>query len=182
MQINLRAIRVIVVLLILLLTSSISYSQQYYKWVDENGVTHYGEVLPDANTKHVAFEFPQQHTTANAEDDYYSIQNQLQRMLERRKLESEIRARRETSAPVAQPLPVQYEEPRYAVGPLYHPVYYPHLKKKYKYGCKYGHNCGAPAPVHRKAIFHNRSSRGTGAKSGKVAKRGIHSGTTARTR
>ena len=94
MQINLRAIRVIVVLLILLLASSISYGQQYYKWVDENGVTHYGETLPNDKTEYVAFEFPAQYTTSNAEDDYYSIQNQLQRMLERRTLQREARARR----------------------------------------------------------------------------------------
>ncbi len=181
MRINLRAIQAMLVLLILLLASSISYGQQYYKWVDENGVTHYGEALPSENTEHVAFEFPEQYTTTNAEEDYYSIQNQLQRMLERRKLQREARASRQSPAPAAQPQPVRYEEPRYIVGPLHRPIYYPHLKKKFKHDCKYG-DCVSPAPVYRKALFHNRSSRSTAAKSGKVAKRGIHSGIAARNR
>ena len=181
MQIKLRAIKVIVVMLVLLLASSISYGQQYYKWVDEDGVTHYGEALPNEKTEHVAFEFPEQYATTNAEEDYYSIQNQLQRMLERRKLQREARARREAPAPVAQPQPVRYEEPRYVVGPLHHPIHFPHLKKKFKHDCKYG-DCVSPAPVHRKAIFHNRSSRSASAQSGKVAKRGIHSGIAARNR
>ena len=206
MQMNLRTIRVIIVLLMLMLVSSVSYAQQYYKWVDQDGVTHYGEVLPDANIEHVAFEFPEQYTTANAADDYYSIQNQLQRMLEWRQLQRETRAQRQSTVGAQAPQLVGYEEPRYAVGSSYYPIYFPHLQNKYKYGkgykngkrykygkdykygkkykhaCKYGRNCYSPAPTYRKALFHNRKPASMSKSSGRSSKRGIHSGIAARAR
>ena len=181
MQINLRSIRLMITLLSLMLVSSVSYAQEYYKWVDEDGVTHYGEALPDNNTDHVAFKFPEEYATSNAKDDYYSIQNQLQRMLERRQLQREARRSEPASLP-PQSQPVRYEEPRYVVGPLHRPIFFPHLKKKHDGGCKYGHDCYSPAPVHRKAFFHNRKSRTPVTRGNAVKKRGIHSGLVARTR
>lgn len=59
-------------------------SQQLYKWVDDQGVTHYGDALPDENIVHESFKFPQYNQASKPSDDYYSIQNQLQRLQERR--------------------------------------------------------------------------------------------------
>lgn len=63
---------------------SIVSAQDFYKWVDEQGVTHYGEVRPAEHVEHQKLMFPDQYIApANPEDDYYSIQNQLDRTLAR---------------------------------------------------------------------------------------------------
>lgn len=63
---------------------SLANSQQLYKWVDDQGVTHYGDALPDEDIVHESFKFPQYNQVSNPGDDYYSIQNQLQRLQDRR--------------------------------------------------------------------------------------------------
>jgi|GEM_PF-3582229 len=63
---------------------SLANSQQLYKWVDGQGVTHYGDALPDESVAHELFKFPQYNQASNPSDDYYSIQNQLQRLQDRR--------------------------------------------------------------------------------------------------
>ena len=170
----------LLVALTLMFVSSVSYSQQYYKWVDEHGVTHYSEALPNENIDHVAFEFPEQYATVDAEKDYYSIQNQLQRMLERKKLQREAQPRSDSSAVVPPQPPIYpYDQPRYIVGPLHRQVYYPHIKNKFKHNCKYTGNCVASKQVPSRGIYQNRSSSNS---TGRAAKRGIHSGIVSRPR
>ena len=77
-------ILVLIALVFGLLASSLVTAQSFYKWVDENGVTHYGEERPADNIEHQTFNFPDQYAEpADPKDDYYSIQNQLDRTLAR---------------------------------------------------------------------------------------------------
>lgn len=63
---------------------SVAVAQDYYKWVDEQGVTHYSEIQPADEVEHQTLTLPDQYAApSNPEDDYYSIQNQLNRTLDR---------------------------------------------------------------------------------------------------
>lgn len=67
-----------------ILASSAALAQNYYKWVDEQGVTHYSEMQPAEHIEHQTLALPEQYSApVNPEDDYYSIQNQLDRTLAR---------------------------------------------------------------------------------------------------
>ena len=110
-------------------------SQQLYKWVDDQGVTHYGDALPDDEIAHESFHFPQYSHVSNPSDDYYSIQNQLQRLQERRsqalkqkQQAAEIKAAN-NSASQQPTVTVVEPERRY-----FAPAYFPHrYNKHYKY-------------------------------------------------
>lgn len=190
MQIYLHAIRTAAFILSIILFGSVAYAEEYYKWVDEDGVTHYGEALPSDETEHVAFEFPERYATSNANDDYYSIQNQLQRMLEWKQLQRRPQVQKEENLP-PQTQPVQYEEPRYIVHPsLHHPINFPHLKnkqkhanlnKKQKHGC-YGNDCYARKGIHYNSGQRKHKSGISTARSSKAKKSGIRSGAIIRTR
>ncbi len=133
MKLNVRVILMVVISVFALE----AHAQQLYKWVDAQGVTHYGETLPSQDVEHVAFEFTQDYQVPNSQDDYYSIQNQLKRLQQQR---SQQRAERQQAAEARaaeQQTPeiiyVQANEPerRYYV-PAYYPSYKPHhYNKKY---------------------------------------------------
>ena len=160
------------------------YAEQFYKWVDEDGVTHYGESLPSSDVEHVAFEFPEKYVTSNPEEEYYSIQNQLKRMLDRReqaRQEKQERANSRTNA-VPQPQPIQYEEPRYSYyRPVHHPIFFPHIKNKNKnkVECKGSRDCFLPRRFYsnpaRRDLKNARSAPHT-PRAGKSEKRGINIG------
>lgn len=109
-------------------------AQQLYKWVDENGVTHYEESRPDQNVEHVALQFPDEYEVSNPEEDYYSIQNQLKRLQEWRSQQQAARQQKQGSAPQRevqiQEVYVQSHEPyrRY-----YTPRHYSHYGKGHHY-------------------------------------------------
>ena len=98
-----------------------------YKWVDADGVTHYSDAAPDA-AETTLIEVPEPVSGSAAEDsaaddDYYSITRQWERMyrerLEREKLEVE-RARIRAAQKAAEPTTVyvqQADETRYV--PIY---------------------------------------------------------------
>lgn len=91
---------VLVVLLTGLMASSWAMAQDYYKWVDELGVTHYSEVRPADNVEHETLILPGRYNqSANPEDDYYSIQNQLDRTLARSEQIARLRPARKTEPP-----------------------------------------------------------------------------------
>ena len=169
--------------------SNIYAEQQFYKWVDENGVTHYGEALPRADVEHVAFEFPEQYSTSNPKDDYYSIQNQLQRMLDRRQEQRRNKQERIAAANANSPQPpippVEYEEPRYS---YYQPVFFPHLKHKKKFGpeCKGSRDCFLPSRFYHNPARRDQKTARTNIQrtipAKKSSKRGLHSGLTIKVR
>ena len=134
MKLNILAVLVVVLILFAVETQA----QQLYKWVDAQGVTHYSETLPSQHIEHVAFEFTENYQVPNTQDDYYSIQNQLKRLQERRAQQhaEKQQAMKEKAAKQQTPeiVYVQTHEPerRY-----YLPAYYPnynshHYKKLYK--------------------------------------------------
>ena len=102
----------IIFMVMLTLISSATHAKEYYKWVDENGVTHYGEDVPAENVEHEAFNFPEQYTTSDPKQDYYSIQNQLDRLVERRQQLQRQRDSRKNvqTASTVSPVPVFVEE------------------------------------------------------------------------
>jgi hypothetical protein len=113
-----------------------AHAQQLYKWVDAQGVTHYGETLPSQDVEHVAFEFTQDYQVQNSQDDYYSIQNQLTRLQQQRSQQrSQQRAEKQQAAEARAPeiIYVQANEPqRRYYSPAYYPSYRPnHYNKKY---------------------------------------------------
>ena len=117
------------------ITLSQADSQQLYKWVDDQGVTHYGDALPDENIAHESFHFQQYSHISNPSDDYYSIQNQLQRLQERRsqalKQKQQAAEIKAANNSVSQQPTVAIVEPerRY-----FAPAYFPHrYNKHYKY-------------------------------------------------
>ena len=130
------------------LTANVS-AQQLYKWVDDQGVTHYGEALPSNDIEHVTFEFANYNTfdndqKPNPQDDYYSIQNQLKRLqdrrtqqLEEKKLAAEARA---ANNPPSQEAYLEYSQPaeRY-YAPAYYPRHYSNFYPKHHFGYQNGH-------------------------------------------
>ncbi len=141
---------------ILLVIMSVSFfevqAQQLYKWVDDQGLTHYGETLPDQDVDHITFEFTEDYQVANSQDDYYSIQNQLKRLQQRRAqqlAEKQQRAEARTLSEqqtVPDTIYVQTSEPerRYYL-PAYYPQYKPHHYNN-KAGLQY------PKRPHKKQI------------------------------
>ena len=166
----------IILPIVLFFYGSVGYADEFYKWVDENGVTHYGEALPNEDIDHVAFNFPDQYVTSNPEEDYYSIQNQLQRMLDRRKQSEKKRSASEQNAS-SQPPPIYVEEPRYYSGAVHHPIYFPDIKHKRKRECRGSRDCFLPA-----RFYHNpkrrdlKNARTPINRAHKSSKRGITSG------
>ena len=129
-------------LLVAICTStSFVNAQELYKWVDEQGVTHYADALPEAKVEHQLFRFADYQHTDNPSDDYYSIQNQLKRLqesraeaLKQKQQAAEIRA---AKYPPKQEVIVTSLEPQQR---YYSPAYYPYgFNKRFKYipGSKY---------------------------------------------
>lgn len=116
------------------------HAQELYKWVDETGVTHYGDALPAEPTQHESFvfsEYQQLDDSKDPADDYYSVQNQLQRLQDRRA--EEIKQKQQLAeieaAKNPQPTPVQeaYRSPQDFDRAYYRPAYLPYgLKRPYK--------------------------------------------------
>jgi hypothetical protein len=63
-----------------------AYAGVVHKWVDEKGITHYSDAAPVADTSEMTqIELPRTtQATAGAQDGYYSIANQWERMLRER--------------------------------------------------------------------------------------------------
>ena len=126
------------------------HAQEFYKWIDTDGVTHYSEVLPSQEVEYYVLEIPVQYATNKPSDDYYSIQNQLKRIQEQRLLWRELHSPvKQKEEVVVEEVYVEPEVVRYAPVYPYHYKYpyfknkhYNHNKKynkhkKYKYGKKY---------------------------------------------
>ena len=116
-----------------MLMMACAHAQEYYKWVDADGMTHYSESRPDAITDYEAFEFPQQYVSTNSDEDYYSIQNQLKRVQEQRLLWRELNVPERPQQDVAvQEVIYQPEEVRYVPA-------YPYYYKRHHYKDRYHH-------------------------------------------
>ncbi len=144
MVINVKAVRLSFILLISAVALN-GHAQQFYKWVDEDGVTHYEEERPSQNIDHVSIELPDEYVESNPEEDYYSIQNQLKRLQDRREQQriakQEARAEKNQQEVKIQEVYVERYEPerRYYV-----PGYYPRYKNPHHYKPKHPQCCNKP--------------------------------------
>lgn len=125
---------------ILLLVSFPVLAEHAHKWVDENGVTHYSDEVPNHSASEVRLiELPVTHSkTVDVEKDYYSISNQWMRVHEERIAREKIKlekAKVKASQRPAEPSIVYVNEPedRYVVGYPYH------FRHKYKHRNKDKH-------------------------------------------
>ena len=121
-------------LVVVFVFASSVQAQKLYKWVDENGVTHYQESRPDSNVEHVALQFPDKYDVSNPEEEYYSIQNQLKRLQESRAQQQAARQQQQANTQARevqiQEVYVPTHEPyrRY-----YAPRHYSHYGKGHQY-------------------------------------------------
>lgn len=91
---KIRLLYLISALIIFAMISPSVLAQEYYKWIDEFGDTHYGEEVPEDALEQQALSFPDEYTTNDPKADYYSIQNQLERLQSRRDQQRNQRAAR----------------------------------------------------------------------------------------
>ena len=123
-------------------------AQQLYKWVDAQGVTHYGEKLPSQDVDYIAFEFTQDYQAPNPQDDYYSIQNQLKRLQEQRTQRlAEKKQAADARAAKQQTPEIVYVQANEQERSYYLPAYYPRYKSHH-YNKKY--NGHYPKQAHHK--------------------------------
>ena len=61
--------RIFVISVATMLFVACAHAQEYFKWVDADGVTHYGEILPSPETEYETLEVPGQYTNANSGND-----------------------------------------------------------------------------------------------------------------
>jgi hypothetical protein len=145
---------------LMLHSPGIAQADTVYTWVDSRGVTHFSETPPpDPDIQAAMIELtPLPPAPPSAQDDYYSVIRQAERM-ERRRLENEkleaerlqaeaeaLRARMEAEAAMAQTDGYADEDTRYNYVPAY--PYYPYHRPGY--GNKPWHPGHWPAqPKHR---------------------------------
>ncbi len=133
--------RYITLLIIALFTFGSSvHAGSVHKWVDEKGITHYSDYVPnDIHSTAERIEIHSKYETSVDQDDYYSIINQWTRMreerLERKKLQLEkakqkMALKQAQAAAVPQVVYVGEQEER---SNRYYPVY------PYRFGFKH-HN------------------------------------------
>lgn len=119
-----RSISLFIVANLIYIASLSAFAENVHKWVDEKGVTHYSDKAPtSSDTQVIVIEVPATHsTTADVENDYYSITNQWMRVYEERialeKIKIEKAKQKAAQRPVA-PQVVYLNDPddyRYVVG------------------------------------------------------------------
>lgn len=113
--------------LMFLALADIAVAAEVYRWVDQKGVTHYGEQPPEGSSAERAFTMPDTAPVSDANDEYFSVINQSRRMeesrLAREKARSDLTAERRASQPVG-PNTVYLQGDGYGRGYGYaYPVY-----------------------------------------------------------
>jgi hypothetical protein len=82
--------------MVLLCTGISAQGAEIFRWVDDKGVTHYGEEPPAGSQPEYAFDLPAGRASTSPEDEYFSVVNQSRRMeearLARERARSEIRS------------------------------------------------------------------------------------------
>jgi len=162
-----RTISLIIVAALFATASLPVLADSVHKWVDEKGVTHYSDEAPAATVTQVSLiEIPANYSsTAEVEDDYYSISNQWMRLHEERialeKIKLEKAKQKAAQQPVA-PQVVYVNEPyedRYVVA---QPNFFHrgHVRNRFHHKSLQDHS-GKHAKPHRSG----RSDRGRGHKS-----------------
>lgn len=84
--------------MVLLSIGACAFGAEVFRWVDNRGVTHYGEEPPAGSSPERAFTMPDTETNSNPEDDYFSVVNQSRRMEESRLAREKARSDARTAA------------------------------------------------------------------------------------
>ena len=147
---------------------------EVFRWVDDKGVTHYGEEPPEGVRPERAFTMPDAARVSNPEDDYFSVVNQSRRMeesrLAREKARDERIAEQRASQP-GQPANVYIQNDGYArgFGYAYPPYVYPRPPIHGKPSRSAGADCrttyiGCPKylPPNPDSVRHYRNNAGRG--------------------
>jgi len=108
------------VLAVLLVAPAVA--EEVYKWVDENGITHFSQVPPDRSVTGVSQQVLRDTTPSDydPEQDIYGVEAQAKRMQQLRDEKKErYQARLEREARTQQVIPYRNEE--YYGYPIYRP-------------------------------------------------------------
>ncbi len=147
-------------------------AQELYKWVDDEGVTHYGDALPGHQVDHESFVFSEYQAQSLPADDYYSIQNQLQRLQDRRADDLKRKQQlAEINAAKNPPVQEVYIAPQESERGYYRPAYLPygfgrshkgviagHYSKPYKHHVPHAKKHHAPVEQVRSGLVsHTRN-------------------------
>ena len=123
------------------------YAGSVHKWVDEQGVTHYSDQLPENISNPVKqIDISNTHSNSNNNNDYYSISNQWARMreerLERKQLQLEKAKLKAAQRPVEPQVVYVDQSDEYRSRPVYYPIYYRGYRHRYKHYNKHGGYAG----------------------------------------
>jgi len=126
------------------------YASAVHKWVDEQGITHYSDQLPE-NISNSVKQIDVSNTYRNSDSsdyqkDYYSVTNQWARMreerLERKQLQLEKAKLKAAQRSVEPQVVYVNQSDEYLSRPEYYPVYYRGYRHKYKHYNKHGGYAG----------------------------------------
>ncbi len=88
----------VMMVLLPLIWVSVAQAGEFFRWVDDHGITHYGEVPPEGTDAVRAFSTPNTQSESSPEQVYFSIVNQSRRMEEARLARERIRVDQELLA------------------------------------------------------------------------------------
>ena len=115
--------KAIVLLLVVLLTGPAA-ATEIYKWVDENGVTHFSQTAPDPSVAGVSQQKLRDTTPSDydPDQDIYGVEAQAERMKQMREdMDEKRQARLEREREAQKQQAVQYRDREYYGYPVYRP-------------------------------------------------------------
>lgn len=114
----------VVVLLLAGLLAGPAAATEVYKWVDENGVTHFSQTAPDPSVAGVSQKKLRDTTPSDydPEQDIYGVEAQAERMKQMREdMDEKRQARLEREREAQKQQAVQYRDREYYGYPVYRP-------------------------------------------------------------
>ncbi len=114
----------VVVMLLALSLAGPAAATEIYKWVDENGVTHFSQTAPDPSVGGVSQQTLRDTTPTDydPEADIFGVEAQAERMKQmREEMDEKRQARLEREREAQRQQPVQYRDREYYGYPVYRP-------------------------------------------------------------
>lgn len=106
--------------LILLATASAAAQDMAYRWVDDDGVTHFSDRPPESGVESVAVPIPDYEPPAGPVFSYVAMLERL------RALEREVQATRRAAEERPTPAPIVIQQQPYPERRYVNPVFFPH--------------------------------------------------------
>ena len=120
-----RVTKIITLTLLAAIASTNIVATEIYHWVDENGVSHFSQYRPGADTPNVSTKKVEENAPDQV-DDVYNLEAHEKRMTAwREEREKERKETRERNKQAAQQQPIKHSEPYrdYSHGFWYPPIY-----------------------------------------------------------